>query len=383
MDFNIPEEYTAFRSSIIKFVNEELQTNSSQNDYEGNFYKEGWDKCGNQGILGLASEAKYGGTHSKIDVLRSCIGMEGFGYACDDVGLGLAINAHLWTVQMTISKFANAKQKEKFLPKMCTGEWIGCHGLSEDDSGSDVFSMKTVAEKVDGGFVLNGHKRLVTLGPVCDIALIFASTNPTVGKWGISAFLVESSFKGFERKPVQHKMGLRTVPIGRLHFDNCFVPEENVLGAIGAGWSISTYSLEYDRCCMLSAKLGSMEKQLEKTIDYAKNRKQFTKNIGSFQAVSHRIADMKSRLEIAKLLLYKNAWMKDNDIPGMLDSAILKLFLSESYVASSMDAIRVHGGNGYLTEHGIERGLRDAMGSVIYAGTSDIQKNIIASHLGL
>jgi len=383
MDFSWPEEYLAFSKQVRDFAESELISDVIKRDYNGEFSRALWNKCGEFGILGLASEPQFGGSHLEIDVLRAVLALQSFGYGCDDVGLGLAINAHLWTVLMTISKFGTDEQKKRILPKMSSGEWIGAHGLTEDNSGSDVFSMQTNAKKVDGGYLLNGHKRLVTLAPICDIALIFASTNPDHGKWGITAFLVENGMEGFSRADVQDKMGLRTVPIGRLDFKDCFVPEENILGKIGAGWSISNYSLEYDRCCMLACKLGSMEKQLEQTIEYAKTRKQFDKPISKFQAISHRIADMKSRLEIAKLLLYKMAWMKKNDMPGMLDGAILKLFLSESYVESSMDAIRVFGGSGYLTENGIERGLRDAIGGVIYAGTSDIQKNIIASHLGL
>ena len=383
MDFSWPEEYLAYKDLVETFASSELSSDIIERDHKGEFSRELWNKCGEFGLLGLACEPAYGGSHSEIDVLRGAFAMQGLGYGCNDVGLGIAINAHLWAVEMTISKFGNESQKQKFLPKMASGEWIGAHGLSEDDAGSDVYSLKTAATKVDGGYILNGHKRLVTLAPICDVALVFANSKPELGKWGITAFLVENGMDGFKRLPVQHKMGLRTVPIGRLQFENCFVPEENVLGQAGAGWSISSYSLEFDRCCILSAKLGSMEKQLDLSVEYAKKRKQFGQSIGSFQAVSHRIAQMKARLEIAKLLLYKMAWMKQNDMIASLDGAILKLFLSESYVESSLDAIRIFGGSGYLTENGIERGLRDAIGGIIYAGTSDIQKNIIASHLGL
>lgn len=383
MDFSWPEEYIQYKEKVQKFASTELKTDIIKRDSTGEFSRDLWTKCGDFGILGLAAEPQFGGSHSEVDVLRACLALQGFGYGCDDVGLGLAINAHLWTVMMTISKFGTEEQKKKYLPNMSSGKWIGAHGLTEDSSGSDVFSMQMSATETDGGYILNGHKRLVTLAPLCDVALIFASTNADHGKWGITAFLVDAESDGFKRMQVQQKMGLRTVPIGRLELENCFVPKENILGAAGAGWSISSYSLEYDRCCMLACKLGSMEKQLELAVDYAKTRKQFGESIGNFQAISHRLADMKSRLEIAKLLLSKMAWMKKNDIPGMLDGAILKLFLSESYVESSLDAIRIFGGSGYLTENGIERGLRDAVGGIIYAGTSDIQKNIIASHLGL
>lgn len=383
MNFSWPNEYLEYADKVKQFALNNLASDIIERDFKGHFSHELWSKCGSFGLLGLAAEPKYGGTHTTIDIMRATLVMQALGYGCSDVGLGIAINAHLWTVQMTISKFGSDEQKEKYLRKMTTGEWIGAHGLSEDDSGSDVFSLKTNAKKVSGGYVLNGHKRLVTLGPICNVGIVIANTNPALGKWGLTAFLVESGMSGFTRLPVQDKMGLRTVPLGRLEFKDCFVPDENILGKVGAGWSISNYSLEFDRCFILSCKLGSMERQLEETIVYAKKRKQFGKSISNFQAVSHRIADMKSRIEISKILLYKMAWMKHNDKSAMLDGAILKLYLSESYVDSSLDAIRVFGGSGYLTENGIERGLRDAVGGIIYAGTSDIQKNIISSHLGL
>ncbi|MEM9163727.1 MAG: acyl-CoA dehydrogenase, partial [Cyanobacteria bacterium P01_F01_bin.4] len=204
-----------------------------------------------------------------------------------------------------------------------------------------------------------------------------------LGKWGLSAFLVERSSSGFSTGPSQDKMGLRTAPFGEIFLKDCFVSEANRLGPEGAGFSISHSSLEYDRCFTLASQLGAMERQLDKTINYAKSREQYGQSIGKFQSVSNRIADMKLRLETARLLLYKVAWLKDQGQSAMLEAALLKLYLSESFVDSGLDAVRIHGGNGYLTEHGVERDLRDAIGGVIYAGTSDIQRNIIARTLGL
>jgi alkylation response protein AidB-like acyl-CoA dehydrogenase len=178
-------------------------------------------------------------------------------------------------------------------------------------------------------------------------------------------------------------MGLRTVPMGDLIFEDCYLTAENRLGPEGAGASISTNSLEWERCSILASHLGAMERQLETCIRYARQRHQFDQAIGKFQSVSNRIADMKLRLETARLLLYKVAWMKMKGQPAMMEAAILKLYLSECFVQSSLDAVRIHGGNGYLTEYGVERELRDAVGGVLYAGTSDIQRNIIAGLLGL
>ena len=204
-----------------------------------------------------------------------------------------------------------------------------------------------------------------------------------MGKWGVTAFLVETTAPGCTIGPVHDKMGLRTVPIGSLEFSDCFIPEENRLGGEGAGFSILNYSLEFDRCCILASQLGAMQRQLEETVEYARTRHQFGQPIGKFQSVSNRIADMKLRLETSRLLLYKVAWMKKRGESAMLDAALLKLHLSESFIASSLDAVRTHGGTGYLTEYDVERDLRDAVGGVLYAGTSDIQRNVIAKLLGL
>jgi len=384
MDFSWSKEYTDYRERVVEFAKNELNDDALiQRDHEGTFARDLWDKCGKFGIQGLGAPARYGGSHEEVDILRAAYAMEGLGYGCKDVGLTIALNAHIWAVQMSITLFGTEKQKQKYLPKMASGEWIGAHALSEDTSGSDVFNMKMTAEKVDGGYLLNGEKRLVTLAPIADVAVAFANANHKVGKWGVTAFIVDKTMQGFECQPIQHKMGLRTVPLGRIKFNNCFVPDENRLGKEGAGFSISNHSLEYDRCCILAGKLGAMARQLEEAIAYAKSRQQYGQPIGKFQSVSNRIADMKLRLETSRLMLYKMAWLKKHDKPAMLEAAMLKLHLSEAYVASSLDAIRVHGGNGYLTEFGVERGLRDAVAGIIYAGTSDIQRNIIAKFLGL
>jgi len=173
------------------------------------------------------------------------------------------------------------------------------------------------------------------------------------------------------------------IPIGELELKDCFVPAENLVGSEGLGFSIMNHSLEYDRCCILASQLGAMERQLERAIDYAKNRKQFNQPIGKFQSVSNRISDMKLRLETSRLLLYKTAWLKQNGDSAMLEAALLKLQISESFIASSLDAMRTMGGVSYLTETGVDKDLRDAVGGVLYAGTSDIQRNIISKLLGL
>ncbi|MEL6939397.1 MAG: acyl-CoA dehydrogenase family protein [Cyanobacteria bacterium J06598_1] len=382
MDFSWSPEQLAFKESVIAFAQNELDnTDISERDRQEKFSRGNWKKCADFGLQGLCMPAKYGGAEK--DLMTTVLALEALGYGCADGGLTLALNTQIWTVQMLIVAFGSEAQKQRYLPPMCLGNWMGVHALSEPEAGSDVYSLTTEAKPCEGGYVLNGRKKFVTGAPICDVALVFATTDLSLGKWGLDVFLVDRTMAGFSTGPSQEKMGLRTVPFGEVILQDCFVPEANRLGPVGAGFSISHSSLEYDRCFTLASQLGAMERQLETTLDYAKTREQSGQPIGKFQSVANRVADMKLRLELAKLLLYKVAWLKDQGKSAMLEASMLKLHLSEAFVASSLDAVRVHGGNGYLSEYGVERDLRDAVGGVIYAGTSDIQRNIIARSLGL
>jgi len=383
LNFSFTSDQQQLKSDFRNFAEKELNSSIFERDKNLSFSREDWQKCADFGVLGIAVSATYGGRQKKLDLLSATLAMEGLGYSCRDNGLPFAMSAQMWTVQLPIEQFGTDEQKQRFLPDMVSGKKMACHALTEPNAGSDVFSMQTSATKVEGGYILNGEKCLITLAPVADLALVFAVTNSKLGKWGISAFIVEAGTLGFSVSTNKEKMGLRTVPIGNLYFKDCFVPEENRLGKEGAGWSITNHSLEHDRCSILASQLGAMEYQLEQSISFVKKRKQFGKSVGEFQSVSNRIAEMKLRLETSRLLLYNVAWIKDQGKPAMLESALLKLQLSESYVASSLDTIRNHGGYGYLSKNEVERELRDAIGGVIYAGTSDIQKNIIAKLLGL
>jgi alkylation response protein AidB-like acyl-CoA dehydrogenase len=383
LDFTWEQDDLAFKKSVVDFAHEELNFSVRTYDREGRFPRDLWTKCAAFGIQGLAATKEFGGSLDQINFARAILAMEGLGYGCRDNGLTFGLNAQMWTVQLPILQFGSQHQKEKFLPPMISGEKIGAHALTEPEAGSDIFSMTCSAKAVADGYVLNGNKHLITFAPIADLALVFANLKPELGKWGITAFLVERGMKGLTQSPVREKMGLRTIPIGEYAFENCFVPTENRLGSEGAGFSILSYSLEYDRGCILASQVGAMQRQLEETIEFARNRKQFKQSIGKFQSVSNRIVDMKVRLDIAKLLLQKLTWLKHHGQSALLEAAELKLHLGESFIESSLDAIRTRGGIGYLSENEVERDLRDAIGGVLYAGTSDIQKNIIARLLGL
>lgn len=381
MDFSWSEEQLEFKQAVIEFAQRELKADLIELDKHGQLARENWQKCADFGILSLPFPEEYGGAAE--DIMTTMLTMEGLGYACKDNGLIFGMNAQLWSVQMPIFLYGTEEQKQKYLPRLCSGEIIGAHGMSEPDSGSDAYSLRSRAEKVEGGYVLNGTKMFVTNAPVSDMAVVFATVNPKRGMWGVTGFIVENGMEGYSISRDIEKMGLRTSPMGELIFQDCFVPEENRLGAEGIGARIFHSSMEWERACILGSHVGAMERQLEESIRYVNEREQFKQPIGKFQTVANRIVDMKLRLETARLLLYKVAWLKKQGKPATMEAALAKLYLAECFVASGLDAMRVHGGYGYMTEFEIERDFRDAIGGIFYSGTSDIQRNIIANLLGL
>ena len=381
MDFSWSDEQLEFKRAVIEFARKELDSGLIERDQKAEFWRDGWQKCADLGIIGLPFPEKYGGADA--DVLTTMLTMEGLGYGCKDNGLIFGINAQMWSVMMPIFKFGTEAQKEKYLPGLCNGEIIGAHGMSEPDSGSDAYSLRTRAEKVDGGYVLNGTKTFVTNAPVADMSVVFATVDPNRGMWGVTGFVVDHVTPGFGVSRHIDKMGLRTSPMGELIFQDCFLPDENRLGPIGGGANIFKDSMEWERSCILGSHIGAMERQLETSVQYARDREQFDQPISKFQSVSNRIVDMKVRLETARLLLYKVAWLKQEGKTAVTEAALAKLYLSECFVASGIDAIKTLGGYGYMTEFEVERDLRDAIGGMLYSGTSDIQRNIIARMMGL
>jgi alkylation response protein AidB-like acyl-CoA dehydrogenase len=283
-----------------------------------------------------------------------------------------------------IWKFGSEEQKKRYLPRLCDGTLIGSNAVTEPAAGSDAFALQTRAE-VDGeGFRVNGTKVFVTNGSIADVALVFAVTDPEKGyHGGITAFLVEADTRGYTRGQTFEKLGLRTSPIGELVFEDMYLPPSAVLGGVGGGPRVFIKAMEWERCCLFAAHVGTMERLLEKSIEHARERRQQGHPISKFQAVSHKIASMKIQLEAARLLSYKAAWNLERSQKVSLDASIAKTFVSESLVRSAIDTIQVFGGYGFLTEYEVERALRDAVGSTIYSGTSEVQKNIIAGWLGL
>src|SRR6202034_87124 len=317
------------------------------------------------------------------DSLTTVLVMEALGYGCHDNGLIFSLNAQMWSLEMPLVKFGTAAQHQAYLPGLMSGDLIGVHAMTEPDSGSDAFSMRTRVERKDDGYVLNGTKLYITNAPVADVVLVFAAHPGKPKMAGISAFLVEKGTPGFTVTRGLDKMGLRTSPMGEVVLNDCYVPASSRVGREGSGMAIFTSSLTWERSCILASALGVMQRQLEACTAYARTRRQFGQPIGKFQAVAGKVADMYLRLEAARLLVYQAAWLGQQGKPALAEAAAAKLFTSEAWVASSLDAIQIHGAYGYMKEAGIERDLRDAVAGTIYSGTSEIQRVILARMLGL
>lgn len=381
MEFSWTDQQQSGYTASVSFAREQLNDDLTHRDAAGTFDLNLWRKCSAFGVLGWCMPKAYGG--AGLDVVTTIRMLEGIGYGCRDNALTLGLNGQIWSIQQPLLEFGSEQQKRRFLPRLCSGDLLAAHGMTESESGSDAFSLNTLAEKVSGGYLLNGRKKFIGLAPVAGISLIFANSNPEVGQWGVSAFIVESEFEGYSSSPPKPKMGLRTNPLGDILLEDCFVPEGNRLGPEGIGVSIFNHSMVWERSFIFTSHVGSMARQLDQCIEYARQREQFGKPIGQFQSVSNRIANMSLRLETARLLLYKLAWMKQQGEDAAMEAAMAKLHLAEGFAANSVDAMRIHAARGYLTEYEVERDLRDAFGGVIYSGTSDIQRNIIARLKGL
>ncbi|WP_435018911.1 acyl-CoA dehydrogenase family protein [Tundrisphaera sp. TA3] len=350
-------------------------------DERREFWREGWRRCARFGIQGLPIPADYGGRG--LGLPETIDAMEGLGRGCPDNGLIFAMNASMWTVSIPILRHGTDDQKRRYLPGLCDGTLVGANGASEPGAGSDIFSMTSRAERVEGGYLLNGRKTWVTSGPVADLFACYAATDPDRGVLGITAFLVPRDTPGFRVVREIPKLGVRTVPMGELAFEDCFLPDSARLGREGRGASIFNESMEWERGAILAASLGTMQRQLDRCIHHARTRKQFGQPIGKFQAVAHRIVAMKLRLETCRPLVRAIGRLKAEGKDAAMEAALAKLHVSECFVQNSLDAVQVFGASGYVTETGIERDLRDSVGSLIYSGTNDIQRNIIARELGL
>ena len=393
MDFEITADQRELKAAVRAFAREELNHDLERRDHEGCFPRDCWQKCAEFGLLGLPVPTEYGGQSQ--DLVTTTIAMEALGWGCRDNGLVFSLNAQMWAVQMPLVHYGSEEQKRTWLPRLVSGKAIGAHAITEPGAGSDVFSLTSRAVRRapagapaeggsgSGGYVLNGQKTFATNAPVADVALAFAYLQRDGQPQALTAFLVPRETKGVTfGKPIA-KMGLRTSPMGEVIFEDCWIPETFRLGPEGAGMRIFNSAMEWERACIFAGHLGAMERLLDDCIVYAKKRKQFGQPIAKFAPVADRIADMKVAIEAGRWLLYRVGWLTGRGKNAVLESAMAKLFVSEMHSKAALDALQLHGGYGYMKEYPIEREVRDALSGTLYSGTSEMQRKIIASCLGL
>lgn len=381
MNFNWNPKQQELYEQTLKFAKLNLKKLSSEAVYQSFFPCSQWRKCGEMGLLGLCVSKEYGGMG--LDALTTARVEEAFGKICEDRGFVFSVAAHLCACVMPIYEYGSEELKQAFLPSLCSGRFIGANAMTETEAGSDISHLQTLAIREDDEYVINGTKSYVSNAPIADVFVVYATTNPSHGHMGNSVFVVERNTPGVTIGEPFKKMGLHTSLISTVTFENCRVPCRQRIGEEGKGNTIFAQSMQWERSCLFATYLGMMERQLEKTIAHASTRKQFRKSISKNQAISHRIVDMKLRLEAARLLVYRACWLMDKGEDAVMDVSLAKLAVSEAAIQSSLDAIHIHGGIGYLTETGMEQMLRDSIPTTLFSGTSEIQRDLVARRLGL
>jgi alkylation response protein AidB-like acyl-CoA dehydrogenase len=377
MDFAFTEEQMMFKEQVIRFAKKEIVPRAQEHDLKAEFDFQCFRKLGEFGILGLHFPEALGG--SNADVVTTTLAGEALGEAGVDGGLTLSYGAHTFLCADTIFTQGTDAQRKKYIPKLSSGEWIGCMGLTEPGAGSDVASITTRAEKRGDRYVLNGNKMFITNGPVADVAVVYAKTDKDSKHAGISAFVIEKGTPGFSAGKNLIKMGVRSSHTSELIFEDCEIPEENLVGREGTGFLMAMQTVEWDRSAILAPFVGGMTYVLKRCIRYAKERHQFGRPIAEYQAIKHKLADIKIFIEAARSLCYRIAWCKDQGRPlNHLEAAIAKLFVGDWSLGPANDAVIIHGGYGYCHEYDVERYFRDSRLAPIGGGTSEIQKRIIS-----
>lgn len=372
-----------FYNTVKDFAKEKALPSVEQRDEDCTWDDELWKEMGSMGLLGIPLPEQYGGQGGSC--FQCCLAQEAFNSGSLDSGFGLSWGAHMIIGTLPILFQGTEAQKNKYLPKLASGEWIAGLGLTEPDSGSDAAGMRTYAEKTEGGFILNGSKMFITNGPIGQIFIIMARTTKSRGPMGVSAFIVESHRKGFRVSKVLKKLGHNTSTTAELSFEDMFIPDENLLGPLNSGFlRIGKATLEWERTVLLAALMGGMENAVESCIQYAWQRHQFGKPILSFFAMKEKIARVWAYLCASRRTLYFVARKKDNepDVSLPMESSILKLFASEVSEEIASDAVQIHGGMGYMREVHVSRLFRDVKLGTIGGGTSEVQRSIISASYG-
>lgn len=377
MNFQFSEEIESLKEIVRKFVKEEVEPVANQIEEENAIPPHLVSMSKEMGLFGLSIPEEYDGLG--LSMVDKCAILEEL--AKTHNGYTTLISCHIGIGSVGIVEFGNEAQKKKYLPKMATGEWIGAFALTEPDAGSNAANLKTTAVRQGDKYILNGSKHYITNAHDAHVFTVMAVTDPTKGARGITSFIVEKGTPGFEIGAPEKKLGLRGSNSAELYFENVEIPAENVLGTEGEGYINALKILANGRASMAARCLGSSERLLEHSMEHAQERKQFDQPIFNFQAIQHMIADMALQIESLRSFTYRVAWMVDQGERVVKEAAMVKLYGSEVYNKVADSALQVHGGLGYMKDYPIERFFRDARITRIYEGTSEIQRNIIASEL--
>jgi isovaleryl-CoA dehydrogenase len=377
LDFGLGADVDMLRDTSRNFAQDKIAPRADEIDRSNTFPRDLWPQLGSLGLLGITVEEKWGG--AGMGYLAHCVAMEEISRASASVGLSYGAHSNLCVNQ--IRRTGNDKQREKYLPKLISGEHVGALAMSETGAGSDVVSMKTRADKKGDRYILNGSKFWITNGPLADTIVVYAKTDPNVGPRGITAFLIEKGMKGFSTAQKLDKLGMRGSDTGELIFQDCEVPAENVLGTIGGGVNVLMSGLDFERVVLAAGPLGIMQACLDLVLPYVHDRKQFGKPIGSFQIMQAKIADMYVAMNAAKAYVYSVARACDEGRTTREDAAGAILYSAERATAMALDAIQCLGGNGYINEFPAGRLLRDAKLYEIGAGTSEIRRMLIGREI--
>ncbi|MGL6166855.1 MAG: acyl-CoA dehydrogenase [Fusobacteriaceae bacterium] len=379
MDFTLSKSQQLFKQMITAFAENEVKPLAAEVDEEERFPIETVEKMAKAGIFGINIPKQYGGTDA--DGIMYTMAVEELSKVCGTTGVILSAHASLGVAP--ILDFGTEEQKQKYLPKMATGEWLGAFGLTEANAGTDAAGQQTTAvlDETTGEWIINGSKIFITNAGYAHVYVIFAMTDKSQGLKGITAFIIEDGTKGFSIGKKEKKLGIRGSSTCELVFEECRIPKENMLGALGRGFKVAMMTLDGGRIGIAAQALGIAGGALEETIKYVGERKQFGKSIGKFQNTQFQIADMYARVEAAKNLVYKAAWKKTTKQPYSLEAATAKLFASEAAMEVTTKAVQLHGGYGYTREYPVERMMRDAKITEIYEGTSEVQRMVIAANI--
>jgi len=376
-NFNLGETADMLRDSVRSYSQDRIAPLADRIDREDWFPKELWPEMGELGLHGITVEEEWGG--SGLGYLEHCIAMEEVSRASASIGLSYGAHSNLCVNQMR--RWGNDDQKTRYLGKLISGEHLGALAMSEPGAGSDVVSMKLKAEKRGDRYILNGSKMWITNGPQADTLIIYAKTDPDAGPKGITAFLVEKGFKGFSVAQKLDKLGMRGSETGELVFQDCEVPEENVLGEVGRGVNVLMSGLDYERTVLAAGSIGIMQAAMDVVIPYVHERQQFGQPIGTFQLVQGKVADMYVTMNATKAYVYAVAQACDRGETTREDAAGAILYAAENATKIALDAIQLLGGNGYINEYPTGRLLRDAKLYEIGAGTSEIRRMLIGREI--